>query len=174
MHLSNIPVRRRAQGKPKWGVSEKGNRFLSYYRLKISIFSNERWGGWTVAISEGERSPRYVHFHSEEEAKAVAEQEFLLLKSSGKFDPVKIPLGPLCLPENVFNKDGALAGDYEDIFLDINTKLMRESAHADLHEFADGKKFWVPHSQGKIVKRLGDSCRLIAAKWWRDRAEPAR
>jgi hypothetical protein len=38
--------------KLKWRASEKGNRFLSLYGLKATVFPNTRHGGWTVSIKQ--------------------------------------------------------------------------------------------------------------------------
>jgi prophage regulatory protein len=76
--------------KQRWKTSQNGNRFLSFYGLKVTVFPNAR-GGWTVSVGRNAEPPTYPNHATESEARAAAEQEFIQLRASGHFKPPPEP-----------------------------------------------------------------------------------
>ena len=159
--------------KLRWRTSKSGNRCLSFHKLVVTVFPNKRRSAWTVSVSRSDEPPTYTNHDTETAARAFAEDAFRRLKTISP-PPVsrKIDLS------GALYADGHLRIEYENIFMELIGCREREGERADLfqlslEDYVPGTSFWVPHSQGKVVREEHGQCRLIVSRWWLDRATPA-
>jgi hypothetical protein len=161
--------------KPRWKNSQNRNKYLRHYGLKVTVFEN-KCGGWSVCVNQGDGPPDFLNRPSEEAARAAAEQEFVRLKDSGKFGPPPSPTTRELL--RGVNSLEELSPSAREDYVQLPGRLIHEGERADLIQIDDrngsSKEYWVPHSQFKFTDfdYYGDQT-IIATKWWWNRAEPA-
>jgi hypothetical protein len=161
--------------KQRWKTSQNGNRFLSFYGLKVTVFPNAR-SGWTFSVGRNAEPQTYSNHATELEARAAAEQEFIRLKASGQFKPPPEPTLREILKG--VNSIDELGPQGREQYIELTGELVHEKDKADLIRIYDRHGhsvcYWVPHSQHKVARIHSHGLvTIIATKWWWNRAEPA-
>lgn len=162
--------------KLRWKTSEKGNSYLSFYGLKVTVFPDTRGDGWTVCVSRNGGEPTYSNHATQAEARVSGKQAFLRLKRSGEFKPPRVSSAAWTgeVLQDIA-KAGHVPPELGAQFTELSAFRKRKAERADLFELATGGGraglYWVPHSQSAVISDDADYCRLVVTTWWLDRAE---
>ena len=164
--------------KLQWKMSSNENRYLSYYDLKVTLFPNAHKDVWSVSVAGVETAPEYFNYAAQEEARAAAEKWFIELKNSGRFRPPTISTPPLRDVLRIV-RDGRITPELHDEYIEFETRLERQGERADLfclelNPRSGERSYWVPHSQGAIIREYGGRSVLVVTRWWLERAKPAQ